>query len=49
MELKVDAIKIRSLRSRRAWSQEHLADVAGLGRRTIQRVEKTGSASYESA
>jgi transcriptional regulator with XRE-family HTH domain len=36
-------------RQKRAWSQEHLADVTGLALRTIQRIESTGSASYESA
>ena len=49
MEMKVDGRLIRSERERRAWSQEHLAQVAGLGRRTIQRIETTGLASYESA
>jgi transcriptional regulator with XRE-family HTH domain len=49
MEMKVDPSYIRSERERRAWSQEHLAEVTGLGLRTIQRIEKTGTASYESA
>ncbi len=49
MELRIDAEKIKSLRTARAWSQEHLAEVAGLGRRTIQRVESAGTASYETA
>ncbi|HET8696468.1 MAG TPA: helix-turn-helix transcriptional regulator [Gammaproteobacteria bacterium] len=40
---------IRTEREKRAWSQEHLAEVAGLGLRTIQRIESTGSAAYESA
>ena len=47
MEVKVSAQIIRSERHRRAWSQQHLADVAGLGIRTIQRVEQSGKASYE--
>ena len=38
---------IRKLREDRAWSQEHLAAVAGLSARTIQRVEAEGSASRE--
>lgn len=49
MEMKVDSSYIREQRERRAWSQEHLAEVTGLGLRTIQRIEKTGTASYESA
>jgi transcriptional regulator with XRE-family HTH domain len=49
MDMKVDPSYIRAQRERRAWSQEHLAEVAGLGLRTIQRIEKTGNASYESA
>jgi transcriptional regulator with XRE-family HTH domain len=49
MEVKIDSSYIREQRERRAWSQEHLAEVTGLGLRTIQRIEKTGAASYESA
>jgi transcriptional regulator with XRE-family HTH domain len=49
MEMKVDSTLIRTEREKRAWSQEHLAEVAGLGLRTIQRIESTGAASYESA
>ena len=49
MEMKVDSSFIRAQREQRAWSQEHLAEVTGLGLRTIQRIEKTGTASYESA
>ena len=49
MDMKVDSSYIKRERERRAWSQEHLAEVAGLGLRTIQRIEKTGAASYESA
>src|SRR5688500_3774751 len=49
MEVKIDSAYIRAQRERRAWSQEHLAEATGLGLRTIQRIEKTGAASYESA
>ena len=49
MEMKVDSSYIKAQREQRAWSQEHLAEVTGLGLRTIQRIEKTGTASYESA
>ncbi len=49
MDMKVDSSYIKRQREHRAWSQEHLAEVTGLGLRTIQRIEKTGAASYESA
>ena len=48
MEMKVDSNLIRSKRENRGWTQDHLARVAGLSLRTIQRIEKTGSASLES-
>src|SRR5687767_109073 len=48
MEVKVDSNLIRSERENRGWTQDHLARVAGLSLRTIQRIEKTGSASLES-
>lgn len=43
-------IHIESYQSekKRAWSQEHLAEVSGLGIRTVHRIEKTGIASLES-
>ena len=47
--MRVDSYRIRSEREQRGWSQGHLASVAGLSSRTIQRIEKTGSASFESA
>lgn len=49
MDMKLNSAVIRLEREKRAWSQEHLAGVTGLGLRTIQRIESTGSASYESA
>ena len=49
MELKVNSQFVRLKRQQRAWSQEHLAHVSGLGIRTVQRIEGTGLASYESA
>jgi transcriptional regulator with XRE-family HTH domain len=48
MDVQVDSDLIRAERERRAWSQEHLAAAAGIGARTVQRVEATGAASYES-
>lgn len=48
MEMKVDRQRIKAERAKRAWSQEHLAEAAGLGLRTIHRIENKGSASLES-
>ena len=48
MDMKVDSKLIRVEREKRGWSQEHLASVAGLSLRTIQRIENSGSASFES-
>jgi transcriptional regulator with XRE-family HTH domain len=49
MDVQVDRSLLRSEREKRAWSQEHLAGAAGIGVRTVQRIESTGIASYESA
>lgn len=46
--MKIDSQKIRQLREARGWSQEHLAEVAGLSARTVQRIESDGNASPES-
>ena len=46
--MKLSQEKIISLRTERGWSQEKLAIIAGLGERTIQRIEKEGNASLES-
>lgn len=48
MNMKINANLIRDTRLRRAWSQEHLAHAAGLGERTVQRIEAAGTASLES-
>jgi len=47
LDMKVDPAKMRSLREERSWSQERLADAAGLSLRTVQRVEREGNASAE--
>lgn len=47
MQFDTDAAKIRRWREERHWSQEHLADLAGIGLRTVQRVEKGEQASGE--
>ena len=49
MDMKIDALRIKAEREKRAWSQEHLAEAAGLALRTIQRVENSGSGSFETA
>lgn len=46
--MKVNTNLIKALREERAWSQEHLAMVAGLSARTVQRLEADGNASPES-
>ncbi|MDO9318992.1 MAG: helix-turn-helix transcriptional regulator [Gammaproteobacteria bacterium] len=48
MEMQVNASLLKQERSKRAWSQEHLAQVTGLGLRTVQRIESSGMASNES-
>lgn len=48
MDVKTNSDNIKSYRLKRAWSQEHLAHVAGLGLRTIHRIEIKGEASLES-
>ncbi|WP_297734107.1 XRE family transcriptional regulator [uncultured Maricaulis sp.] len=47
MSFKVDAPKIKRWREERQWSQEHLADLAGIGLRTIQRIENGEAGSRE--
>ena len=45
--MKVDGGLVKRLREQKSWSQEHLATVAGVSLRTIQRVESDGTASLE--
>jgi transcriptional regulator with XRE-family HTH domain len=47
MDMKLDARRIKALRDQRAWSQEHLAAVAGLSTRTLQRIEAGATASHD--
>jgi DNA-binding XRE family transcriptional regulator len=47
MDVNVNSDLIKSLRRQRGWSQEHLAEVAGVSARTIQRVEGDGVCSME--
>lgn len=46
-DMKLNKDKIQKLRAIKCWSQEELASASGLSVRTIQRVEKTGTASLE--
>jgi transcriptional regulator with XRE-family HTH domain len=48
MEMKLNTQLIKKWREEKCWSQEHLASVAGLSLRTIQRIEREGNASTES-
>ena len=48
MAFKADAQKIKRWREERHWSQEHLAELAGIGSRTIQRIENGENASQDS-
>lgn len=48
MQYRPDAEKIKRWREERLWSQEHLADLAGLGLRTVQRIENGDPASRDS-
>ena len=47
MAFKTDTVKIKRWREERHWSQEHLADLAGVGLRTIQRLEKGEQGSQD--
>jgi transcriptional regulator with XRE-family HTH domain len=39
--------RVKDMRERKAWSQAHLADAAGLNIRTVQRIEAGEPCSYE--
>src|SRR5512138_2571700 len=45
--LNPDGAKIRVLRVQRGWTQEQLAEIAGVSSRTVQRAETAESASFE--
>jgi len=45
--MEVNAQLIKSMRTERSWTQQHLADACGVSLRTVQRVERYGNASNE--
>lgn len=47
MEVRSDII--RQHRQTKGWTQQHLADAAGLSLRTVQRAEREGTTAKESA
>lgn len=47
MTMKLEGDAVRGLRERRGWSQQQLAEVAGLSVRTVQRLETAGIAAGE--
>jgi transcriptional regulator with XRE-family HTH domain len=48
MDMSVDRKVVRSLRLGKSWSQETLAEEAGVSLRTVQRIEADGVASHRS-
>lgn len=48
MYMQINSKILIELRKKRAWSQSELAEVTGLSLRTVQRIEKSGTASLES-
>jgi transcriptional regulator with XRE-family HTH domain len=46
-KLNPDGTKIRTLRVQRGWTQEQLAEIAGISLRTIQRTEAANCAAFE--
>jgi transcriptional regulator with XRE-family HTH domain len=49
MDMKINQETLRRMREQRAWTQSHLAELADLSLRTVQRIERSGDASMESA
>ena len=49
MIMLLDKTKIKFERQQRAWSQAQLAESSGMSLRTVQRIEKNGRSSLESA
>ena len=47
--MRIQKDRIYTSRLKKGWTQEHLADVAGVSVRTIQRVEASGTISADTA
>jgi transcriptional regulator with XRE-family HTH domain len=47
-DMKINRSLILDLRKQRSWSQDELAGASGLNLRTVQRIERSGSASLQS-
>lgn len=47
MQIRPDSAKLKRWRLERGWSQEHLAELAGIGVRTVQRIETGEPASQD--
>ncbi|MCL1147475.1 helix-turn-helix domain-containing protein [Shewanella marinintestina] len=45
--MEINPFAIRTLRQEKGWTQQHLADACAISLRTVQRVEKEGSASND--
>lgn len=45
--MRVNASLVKQLRTEKSWTQQHLADACGISLRTVQRVERYGTASNE--
>jgi len=46
-EMNIVTDKLKALRLKKGWTQQHLSDVSGLRLRTIQRAENAGRVSNE--
>jgi DNA-binding XRE family transcriptional regulator len=45
--MQLNPITVKTLRQQHSWTQQHLADACDVSLRTVQRVEKEGTASKE--
>ena len=45
--MEVNTTTVRDLRRARGWTQQHLADACEISLRTVQRVEKDGTAAHD--
>lgn len=48
MEMKINSDLVKQFRLQKSWSQERLAEAAGLSLRTVQRIETDGAVSLQS-